>query len=79
MKPRPARDSLRGLYNAFVTSFTASTIEPAGKVTLGLHIGNLLKVILQINRDKESGVAECIYNFFPPLAEVVFKARLFLS
>ncbi|CAN0274402.1 unnamed protein product, partial [Laminaria digitata] len=41
--PKVARASLGGIYSALVASFTASTIQTAGQVTLGLHIGNLLK------------------------------------
>lgn len=42
--PKVARTSVGGLYSALVASFTASTIQTAGQITLGLHMGNLLKV-----------------------------------
>eukprot|EP00904_Undaria_pinnatifida_P002791 jgi/Undpi1/12512/HiC_scaffold_6.g02181.m1 len=41
--PKVARTSVGGLYSALVASFTASTIQTAGQITLGLHMGNLLK------------------------------------
>ncbi|CAM9240792.1 unnamed protein product [Ectocarpus sp. 12 AP-2014] len=43
VNPKQARSSFNGVYNALIASFTASTIQTAGQVTLGLHIGNLLK------------------------------------
>lgn len=43
--PKEAKSSIGGVYNALVTSFTASTIQTAGQLTLGLHMGSLLKVI----------------------------------
>lgn len=42
--PRQARSSISGIYSAIVTSFTASTIQTAGQLTLALHVGSLLKV-----------------------------------
>lgn len=42
--PKVARSSINGLYGALITSFTASTIQTAGQLTLGLHVGSLLKV-----------------------------------
>ena len=36
--------SLTGVYNVLVAAFTASTLETAGRIALGLHIGRLLKV-----------------------------------
>ncbi|CAM9849863.1 unnamed protein product, partial [Hapterophycus canaliculatus] len=44
--PKTARSGLGGLYGAIITSFTASTYQPAGQVALGLHIGTLLKTHL---------------------------------
>eukprot|EP00903_Cladosiphon_okamuranus_P014554 g13500.t2 len=41
--PNEARSGIWGLYNALITSFTASTYQPAGQVALGLHVGTLLK------------------------------------
>eukprot|EP00903_Cladosiphon_okamuranus_P014556 g13502.t1 len=41
--PRQARTSIASVYNALVTSFTASTIQTAGQLTLALHVGSLLK------------------------------------
>ncbi|CAN0190711.1 unnamed protein product [Ascophyllum nodosum] len=41
--PQDVRSSLTSVYNALITSFTASTLQTAGQITLGLHIGSLLK------------------------------------
>ncbi|CAN0190841.1 unnamed protein product [Ascophyllum nodosum] len=40
---RDARASLTCAYNALFASFTASTLQTAGRIALGLHIGSLLK------------------------------------
>ena len=40
--------SLTGVYNTLVAAFTASTLETAGRIALGLHVGRLLKVVLNI-------------------------------
>ncbi|CAM9203873.1 unnamed protein product [Discosporangium mesarthrocarpum] len=37
------RNSVTAVYSSVITAFTASTVKEAGIVTLGLHIGGLLK------------------------------------
>ena len=62
--PDKARSGIGGLYSALITSFTASTYQPAGQLALGLHVGTLLKVVLVSRRYCVQQVFWLRLNFF---------------